>query len=64
MPIVFKTLLLQAGIIAVSICVGATAMYAWQAGRAKPTPTLYPGQHVHIHPAASQHTHIDNLPVR
>jgi hypothetical protein len=31
MRFVPKTLLLQAGIIAVAMCVGATAMYAWQA---------------------------------
>jgi hypothetical protein len=30
MRFVPKTFLLQAGIIAVAMCVGATAMYAWQ----------------------------------
>jgi hypothetical protein len=31
MRFVPKTVLIQAGIIAVAMCVGATAMYAWQA---------------------------------
>jgi hypothetical protein len=65
MPIVLKTLLLQAGIIAVSICVGATAMYAWQAGAGKIDPqAVSRGSMSTFIQQLHNNAHIDNLPVQ
>jgi hypothetical protein len=64
MPIVPKTLLLQTGIIAVAICVGATAMYAWQPRVGK---LDYQGVSAGSMAAFIQlhnNAHIDNLPVQ
>jgi hypothetical protein len=65
MPIVSKTLLLQTVIIAVAICVGATAMYAWQARAGKIDHQAGPAGNMstfiqQLHNSA----YIDNLPVQ
>jgi hypothetical protein len=66
MPIVLKTFLLQAGIIAVAICVGATAMYAWQAGAGKidPQAAVSRGSMSTFIQQLHNNAHIDNLPVQ
>jgi hypothetical protein len=65
MPIVPKTLLLQTAIIAISICVGATAMYAWQARAGKiEHHALATGSMSTFIQQLHNSAHIDNLPVQ
>ena len=60
-----KTLLLQTGIIAVAICVGATAMYAWQerAGKIDHQGVSTGGMSSFIQQIHNS-AHIENLPVQ
>jgi hypothetical protein len=64
MRIVPKTLLLQTAIIAVAICVGATAMYAWQAGTGKIDQAVSRGSMSSFIQQLHNSAHIDNLPVQ
>jgi len=65
MRFTFKTLLLQAAIIAVALCVGATAMYAWQVrGHKVDEPTVAKGGMSNFIRELHDNAHMDNLPVQ
>jgi hypothetical protein len=60
-----KTLLLQAAIIAVALCVGATAMYAWQVrGPKLEQPAVARGGMSNFIRELHDNAHMDNLPVQ
>jgi hypothetical protein len=61
----FQTLLLQAAIVAVALCVGATAMYAWQArGPKVEQPAVAKGGMSSYIRELHDNAHMDNLPVQ
>jgi hypothetical protein len=65
MRIALKTLLLQTAIIAIAVCVGATAMYAWQARAGKiDHHSLATGSMSTFIQQLHNNAHIDNLPVQ
>ena len=65
MQIVTKTVLLQTAIIAVAVCVGATAMYAWQARAGKiDHQGVSQGSMSTFIQQLHNSAHIDNLPVQ
>jgi hypothetical protein len=65
MQLTFKTLLLQAAIVAVALCVGATAMYAWQArGNKVDQPAVAKGGMSSFIRELHDNAHMDNLPVQ
>jgi hypothetical protein len=65
MRIIPRTLLLQTGIIAVAVCVGATAMYAWQARAGKiDHQAVSTGSMSTFIQQLHNSAHIDNLPVQ
>jgi hypothetical protein len=67
MHLTWKSLLLQAAIILVALCVGATAMYAWQVRSAKAedesVTTRGSGMFDVIQDLHNK-AHLDNLPVQ
>jgi hypothetical protein len=65
MRIVPKMLLLQTSIIAMAICVGATALYTWQARAGKiEFQALATGSMSTLILQLHNSAHIDNLPVQ
>jgi len=67
MRLMWKSLVLQAAIILVALCVGATAMYAWQARAAKAedkSAAAPSSGMVDVIQDLHNKAHLDNLPVQ
>jgi hypothetical protein len=66
MRLTWKLLVLQVVIILVALCLGATAMYAWQAraGKAEDNSAVARGSMFDVIQDLHNKAHLDNLPVQ